>query len=230
MQLDDRTSLYLSEFGDEEISYSMEKRAIERDMFVTTLRTHDKFAPKGGKRREKIKDNGDDGSKSEISYQSSIIPAPPREFNLLPNSDPQLKVFEDVYRKETNGSKCHGQICVNRYTVQFLPFDESIVGVTIFLRNVNPDFVRQRKVGWTNAVMYKHNYIVKYEIMTEDLAFHVPVYYIRPLRRNYFHRIPPPNIPKMYRVEPVKPGFAFSFRFPDMLPMVTRADLDHSGS
>ena len=81
-----------------------------------------------------------------------------------------------------------------------------------------------------NLQMYKHNYIVKYEIMTEDLAFHVPVYYIRPLRRNYFHRIPPPNIPKMYRVEPVKPGFAFSFRFPDMLPMVTRADLDHSGS
>ena len=154
MQLDDRTSLYLSEFGDEEISYAMEKRAIERDMFVTTLRTHDKFAPKGGKRREKIKDNGDDGSKSEISYQSSIIPAPPREFNLLPNSDPQLKVFEDVYRKETNGSKCHGQICVNRYTVQFLPFDESIVGVTIFLRNVNPDVVRQRKVGWTNAEVW----------------------------------------------------------------------------
>ena len=154
MQLDDRTSLYLSEFGDEEISYAMEKRAIERDMFVTTLRTHDKFAPKGGKRREKIKDNGDDGSKSEISYQSSIIPVPPREFNLLPNSDPQLKVFEDVYRKETNGSKCHGQICVNRYTVQFLPFDESIVGVTIFLRNVNPDVVRQRKVGWTNAEVW----------------------------------------------------------------------------
>ena len=59
-----------------------------------------------------------------------------------------------MYRKETNGSKCHGQICVNRYTVQFLPFDESIVGVTIFLRNVNPDVVRQRKVGWTNAEVW----------------------------------------------------------------------------
>ena len=81
-----------------------------------------------------------------------------------------------------------------------------------------------------NLEMYKHNYIVKYERMTEDLAFHVPVSYIRPLRRDYFYRIPPPNIPKMCRVEPVKPGFAFSFRFPDMLPMVTRADLDHSGS
>ena len=53
IQLDDRSSLYLSEFGDEEISYSTEKRAIERDMFVTTLRTHDKFTPRGGKRRRK---------------------------------------------------------------------------------------------------------------------------------------------------------------------------------
>jgi len=154
IQLDDRSSLYLSEFGDEEISYSTEKRAIERDMFVTTLRTHDKFAPRGGKRREKIKDTGNDESKSEVSYQSSIAPAPPREFNILPNSDPQLKVFEDVYKNETNGFKVHGQICVNRYTVQFLPSDETITGVTIFLRNISPTFVRKRKVGWTNAEVW----------------------------------------------------------------------------
>ena len=154
IQLDDRTSLYLSEFGDEEISYAMEKRAIERDMFVTTLRTHDKFAPKGGKRREKVKESSNDGGKSELSYQSSIAPAPPREFNLLPNSDPQLKVFEDVYKNESNGTKCHGQICVNRYTVQFLPFDETIAGMTILLRNVNPDTVRQRKIGWTNSEVW----------------------------------------------------------------------------
>ena len=154
IQLDDRSSLYLSEFGDEEISYSTEKRAIERDMFVTTLRTHDKFAPRGGKRREKIKDTGNDESKSEGSYESSIAPAPPREFNILPNSDPQLKVFEDVYKNESNGFKVHGQICVNRYTVQFLPSDETITGVTIFLRNISPTFVRKRKVGWTNAEVW----------------------------------------------------------------------------
>ena len=57
MQLDDRTSLYLSEFGDEEISYAMEKSDRTRHV-RNDKRTHDKFAPKGGK--EKIKDNGDD--------------------------------------------------------------------------------------------------------------------------------------------------------------------------
>ena len=37
---------------------------------------------------------------------------------------------------------------------QFLPFDETIAGMTILLRNVNPDTVRQRKIGWTNSEVW----------------------------------------------------------------------------
>ena len=135
-------------------SYSTEKRAIERDMFVTTLRTHDKFAPRGGKRREKIKDTGNTRARAKFPTSRPLL----RHF--LVNSifyqivSSNSKVFEDVYKNETNGFKVHGQICVNRYTVQFLPSDETITGVTIFLRNISPTFVRKRKVGWTNAEVW----------------------------------------------------------------------------
>jgi hypothetical protein len=153
IQLDDRRSLYLSEFGDEEISYALEKRAIERDLFVTTLRTHEKFAPKGGKRPKKREAGNDTGS-SEFSYQPSIIPPVPREFNVLPSTDPQQKVYEDLYKIDAAGDNQVGMLSVNRYSLQFLPEDETKEGCTFLFHKLNSDIVRKMSVGWTNTEVW----------------------------------------------------------------------------